>query len=399
MKILLEGAVPVAYHPTGHLIFSQESAVMAAPFDPDTLEITGPAVPVTEENMALMPMFNFPMLFSFSKEGTLVYVPGTEDGPEVSVNRTLVWVDRAGNEEPVGVPPRPYTYVDLSPDGTRVAVLFTDPQNPFGQVDIWILDLTREPVSQQRLTFSPHPGYNPMWTPDSRRIVFGGLGDGGFILSSMAANGTGAVESLHTSRDFLMASTWSKDGRTLIFEEILGQSNSNIWALSLDGEKAARPLMTGSYKEEFPVISPDGRWIAYESDQSRPGGGGIYVQPFPNIDDGKWQISTRGGEAPLWGPKGRELYYYAGRMMAVMIETEPAFAVGNPEVLFSGEYYVTLSNRPYDISPDGKRFLMIKEAPEPSEAAAPVETPPITELIVVDNWDAALERITPVEKK
>ena len=96
------------------------------------------------------------------------------------MNRTLVWVDRAGNEEPVGVPPRPYTYVDLSPDGTRVAVLFTDPQNPFDQVDIWILDLTREPVSQQRLTFAPQPGYNPMWTPDSRRIVFGGLGDGGF---------------------------------------------------------------------------------------------------------------------------------------------------------------------------------------------------------------------------
>ncbi len=194
-----------------------------------------------------------------------------------------------------------------------------------------------------------------------------------------------------------MASTWSADGRSLIFTEFTGQSNSNIWVRSLDGESAARPLMMESYKEEFPVISPDGRWIAYESDQSQPGRGDIYVRPFPNVEDGKWLISTRGGEAPMWAPNGRELYYYAGQMMAVMIETEPAFAAGNPEVLFRGEYFVTHSNSPYDISPDGLRFLMMKEDPQPQEAAEAVEAPPITELIVVDNWDEVLRRITPVE--
>jgi Tol biopolymer transport system component len=192
-----------------------------------------------------------------------------------------------------------------------------------------------------------------------------------------------------------MASTWSTDGRSLIFEEVIGQSNSNIWALSLDGEPTARPLMTASYKEEFPVISPDGRWIAYESDQSQSGRGGIYVQPFPNIEDGKWMISTRGGEAPIWAPDGRELYYYAGQMMAVTIETEPAFAAGNPEVLFRGEYFVTHSNSPYDISPDGLRFLMIKEDKEAQEAAEPAKAPPITELIVVENWDEVLKGIAP----
>jgi serine/threonine-protein kinase len=396
VKFLLDGALPVTYHPTGHLIYIQERAVMAAPFDPGTLEITGPAVPMTEENMALMPVFNFPALFDFSTEGTLVYVPGTEDPPGVSVKRTLVWVDREGNEEPLGAPPRPYIYVDLAPDGTHAAVVVSDPQDPFDQGEIWILDLTRESVTRQRLTFDPHAYYFPMWTPDSQRVVVSGLREGAFNLSSMAANGTGPVESLHSSRNALQASAWSADGRSLIFMEFI-QSNSNIWALSLDDEPTARPLMTESFKEEFPVISPDGRWIAYESDQSQSGSGEIYVRPFPNLDDGKWLISTRGGEAPMWAPNGRELYYYAGRMMAVMIETEPAFAAGNPEVLFRGEYFVTHSNSPYDISPDGQRFLMMKEDPQPQEAAEPVETPPITELIVVDNWDEVLRRITPVE--
>ena len=339
------------------------------------------------------------MLFDLSTEGTLVYAPGSEDPPEVSVARTLVWVDREGKEELLEAPPRPYSYVDLAPDGTHVAVLFTDPQDPFDRGDIWILDLTREPVPLQRLTFEPQ-SYYPMWTPDSQRVVFGYLRDGTFNLSWKAANGTGPVESLHTSKNPLMASTWSADGRSLIFTKFMDQSNPDIWALSLDGEPTARPLMAESYEEEYPAISPDGRWIAYESDQKSPSGGGdIYVRPFPNVDDGKWLISARGGEYPIWAPDGRELYYYAGQMMAVTIETEPAFAAGNPEVLFRGEYFVSISVSPYDISPDGQRFLMIKEDKEAREAAEAVETPPTTELIVVENWDEALKGIAPVEGK
>ncbi|GAF68265.1 unnamed protein product, partial [marine sediment metagenome] len=167
VKFLLERAVCYAYVPTGHLLYGQAGAMMAAPFDADTLEITGPAVPVTQADMELHPLYNFPILFTFSREGTLVYVPGSE---EVSVARTLVWVDREGNEELLAAPPRPYSYVDLSPDGTHVAVLFTDPQNFFDQGDIWILDLTRKVVTQQRFTFDPQAFYNPMWTPDSQRV-------------------------------------------------------------------------------------------------------------------------------------------------------------------------------------------------------------------------------------
>jgi len=399
VKFLVEEAVCYTYLPTGHLLYGQAGAMMAAPFDADTLEITGPAVPVTQADMELHPLYNFPILFTFSREGTLVYVPGSE---EVSVARTLVWVDREGNEELLAAPPRPYSYVDLSPDGTHVAVLFTDPQNFFDQGDIWILDLTREHVTQQRFTFDPQAFYNPMWTPDSQRVVFSSLREGTWSLSSKAANGTGPIESLHTSKNLLAASTWSADGRSLIFMEA-SLENTDIWVLSLDGEPTARPLMAESYYERDPAISPDGRWIAYTSNES--GRLEIYVRPFPNIDDGKWLISTRGGESPIWAPHGRELYYdtYPDQMMVVTIETEPTFAAGNPEVLFRSEYVLASHSgpapNPYDISPDGKRFLMIKEETQAPEGDEVVETPPITELIVVDNWDEALKRLAPAEAK
>ncbi len=399
VKFLVEEALCYRYLSTGHLLYGQAGAMMAVPFDADTLQITGPAIPVTQADMELHPLYDLPMLFDFSTEGTLVYVPGSE---EVSVARTLVWVDREGKEELLEAPRCPYSYVDLSPDGTHVAVLFTNPLNPFDQGDIWILDLTREPVTQQRFTFDPQAFYLPTWTPDSRRVVFSSLRDGTWSLSSKAANGTGPIESLHTSKNLLAASTWSPDGRSLIFMEA-GLENTDIWVLSLDGEPAARPLMAESYNERNPAISPDGRWIAYSSDES--GRIEIYVRPFPNVDDGKWLISTQGGEFPIWSPHGRELYYddYPDQMMVVTIETEPTFAAGNPEVLFRSEYVLASHSgpdpSPYDISPDGKRFLMIKEETQAQEGDEAAETPPITELIVVDNWDEVLKRLAPAEGK
>jgi serine/threonine-protein kinase len=342
-----------------------------------------------------------PWLFSLSAEGTLGYAPGSEDPGGVSMVRTLVWVDREGNEEPVEAPSRPYRCVELSPDGTHVAV---DAQAPKGLGDIWILDLTRDPVTQQRLTFDPQLFYQPLWTPDGQRVVFNSARDGKWNLSSKAANGTGSVESLHTSKHPIIASAWSTDSRSLIFWEFMEESNSDILALSLDGESTTRPLIAESYSEGYPAISPDGRWIAYFSDES--GQYNVYVRPFPNVDDEKWLISTRGGVYPRWAPDGRELYYLGAPrsgdpwgVMVVAIETKPAFAAGNPEVLFRGEYVMAGSIlRPYDISPDGRRFLMIKEDSQAREAAEAAKAPPTTELIVVENWDEVLKDIAPPSK-
>jgi serine/threonine-protein kinase len=391
VKFLLEEALCYGYVPTGHLLYGQAGAMMAAPFDTDTLQITGPAVSVIQADMELQPLFNFPFLFAFSTEGTLVYVPGSK---EVSMAHTLVWVDRGGNEELLEAPPRPYGHVDLSPDGTHVAVLL------FDELDIWILDLTRKSVTQQRLTFDHKVWGDPVWMPDSQKVVFRILRDGMWSLSSKAANGTGPVESLYASENDIHASACSPDGKFLLLVRNLSVRNDDIWALSLDGELAARPLMAESYDEGDPAISPDGHWIAYASDES--GEYEVYVRPFPNVDDGKWLISTQGGEWPVWAPDGRELYYVrAGdqvQMMAVTVETEPTFAVGNPEVLFEAPYYV-IGNRPYDISPDGKRFLMIKDETKAPEGDEVVETPPITELIVVDNWLEEIKRLAPAEAK
>ena len=237
--------------------------------------------------------------------------------------------------------------------------------------------------------------------PDSQRVVFRILRDGMFSLSQKAANGTGPVESLYASENDIQAYECSPDGKFLIFIDRHSSSNADIWALSLDGETTARPLIAESYNEGFPAISPDGRWIAYASNES--GEYEVYVRPFPNVDDGKWLISTQGGVGyPVWAPHGRELYYVRpldqDQVMAVTIETEPTFAAGNPEVLFEAPYYV-ISDRPYDISPDGKRFLMIRDETQSQESDQVVETPPITELIVVENWFEEIKRLAPAEAK
>jgi serine/threonine-protein kinase len=391
VKFLLERAMCYGYVPTGHLLYGQPGALMAAPFDADKLKITGPAVPVTQADMELHPLLNLPMLLAASSEGTLVYVPGSE---EVSVARTLVWVDREGNEELLAAPPRPYRSVVLSPDGTHVVVLLSD------ELDFWILDLTRKPVTQQRLTFDLQVWNEPVWMPDSQRVVFRILRDGMFSLSWKAANGTGPVESLYASEIDIRAYACSPDGKFLLLMRHLSGTDDDIWALSMDGEPVARPLMAESYNEVTPAISPNGRWIAYASNES--GQYEIYVRPFPNVDDGKWLISTQGGGWPVWAPHGRELYYVRAldrdQMMAVTVETEPTFAVGNPELLFEAPYYV-ITGKPYDISPDGKRFLMIKDETQAPEGDEVVETPPTTKLIVVDNWDEMLKDPPPTEAK
>jgi serine/threonine protein kinase/Tol biopolymer transport system component len=365
------------YVPTGHLICVRQGAILAAPFDVERLKVTGPVVPVTESRMPDIDAGN--LRFAFSAGGTLVYVPAS-----YWRNRSLVWVDRQGEEEPLAAPLHPYVRPRLSPDGRRVALHLEDLQ------DVWTYDLPDGPLSQ--LTFDPAIDYFPVWTPDGQRVVFASTREGGAInLFWKPADGSGSAERLTTGQNMQIPYSWSPDGRTLAFVEFNPGTQRDVMLLSVDGEgePTTQPLLQTPFNEYNPELSPDGRWIAYICNES--GQYEVYVRPFPNVDGGKWRISSGGGGEPVWATDGGELFYRNGdAMMAVTIETDPSFSHRNPEVLFEGPYYTHPDPgcRSYDISHKG-RFLMIKESEE---------TGPVTELIVVENWSEELKRIAPVGK-
>jgi len=294
------------------------------------------------------------------------------------------WI-REGQEEPLAVKPGIYFDPRISPDGSRLALTVVDADN----WDVWIYDLGRQTAS--RLTFDPAVDQRLAWTLDGRRVVFASnRGGGASNLFWKAADGTGEVERLTTSPNDHRAHFWV-DGKTLVFEEADPETRQDLRILSMEGEPTSRPLLKTQFTEDRPALSPDGRWIAYRSDES--GQSEIYVRPFPNVEEGKWLISREGGISPVWGPEGRELFYRSlneEAMMIVRIETEPAFTHGAPQVLFRGSYFRS-RNRNYDISPDGQRFLMLKEVEQTEETSAPTQDA----LIIVQNWFEELKRLVP----
>ena len=380
-QTLIENSAKARYLPTGHLLYAWEGTLSAAPFDLDELQVTGPAVAVVE---GITTIFAGDAQFSVSENGTLVYIPG---GVALRTPVRLVWVDREGREEPLAAETRRYFDPRISPDGSRVAADIWEADNE----DVWIYDLRRQ--TSTRLTFDQaNDEDRPVWTPDGLRVVFTSTRDGGNInLFWKAADGTGQVERLTTSANFQIPSFFSPDGKSLVFSELNPETGWDLAVLSMEGDPTAKPLLQTPFREDRPAISPDGRWMAYRSDES--GRFEVYVRPFPNVADGKWQISREGGTSPLWGPGGRELFYRRGQaMMRARIQTEPTFSHRRPEELFTGEYSAAIFyGRSYDISPDGQRFLMLKPAELAEQTSA-------SQIIVVQNWFEELKRLVPTDK-
>ena len=325
---------------------------MAAPFDAERLVLTGAPVPVVPGAGSS----------AWSADGTLLYTPGT-GGRIGEGDRALVWLDRAGNEEPIPAPPRVYGTPRLSPTGDRIAL---DIAADDGTSDIFVYDLARE--ASNRLTFEGW-NVNPLWSQDGGGILFTSLRSDGFNLSRKAANGTGQVEGLGTTRPIQMASAWAGEPGTLVVMRANSMTDVDIHLLRLDGDRGAEPLIATSFSESLPAVSPDGRWIAYQSNES--GRSAIYVRPFPNIDDGKWQVSPGVGFSPVWSRDGRELFYIAagpdGRvMMAVGYAGEPTFTPARPERLFTLPDHIDFGGafRQWDVAPDGERFVMLRETEE-----------------------------------
>ncbi|MFQ5930120.1 MAG: hypothetical protein ACE5MK_10490, partial [Acidobacteriota bacterium] len=280
-KVLIQGGRDARYVPTGHLVYARAGRLLAVPFDLARLEVTGGRVPIVEgiRQTSVFPTAAAP--FSFSDLGSLVYVP--EIGAEIE--RTLVWMDRKGHEERLAADAHSYMHPRVSPDGTRLAITLTEPDN----MDVWVYDLARQTLT--RLTFDPAADQSPLWTPDGLRVVFRSAREGGdFNLFWKAADGTGQVERLTRSPNSQYPYSFSRDGKRLFFVELNPETRYDIHVLSMEGERSSKPLLQTEFSENTPAISPDTRWMAYSSNES--GQFEVYVRPFPNVDEGKWLISS-----------------------------------------------------------------------------------------------------------
>jgi len=365
-RVLLEGGSFARYVPTGHLAYVSEGVLLAAPFDLERLEVTGEPVLILE-GVWTNPTFGTAH-FALSLDGTLAYVP------RFAAERTLVWVDRKGIVRPMTEARWAYGAPQLSPDGQRVAVTIED--------HIWVYDMVRDALS--RVTFGPNQEIWAIWTPDGSRLTF--RTDDPANIFWQPADGSGEAERLTTSENWQSPTSWSPDGKTLVHTDSAPSAQSDIGLLTFDGEPRSSPFLETPFIEGGGVFSPDGRLLAYVSDES--GRDEVYVRPFPG-QGSKWQISNEGGRQPVWARTGREIFYRNGdKMMAVAVETEPTFRAGKPALLFEGQFLGSGSQfHQYDVSLDGQRFVMVQVAKHS------------TQIHIVQNWFEELKERLPTHPR
>ncbi len=368
-RVLTRG-VYARYARTGHLlVVTAEGKLIAIPFDPDKLELTGPPAALAEGIGVRVDGFNVDLVLSAS--GTLVYTTGG-----AIASRRAVWVTREGFATPVDPAWDPQGTINslaLSPDGKALAVGLT--RN--GKEDVWVKQLPAGPFS--RVTFGDTASVRPAWTPDGRTLVYVNdrTGNGVGSIYTHRADGTGTPQLVLASRIDFGQAVYSRDGRWMLLRRTTSDSGNGDILGMRTGDPALVPLVTSPAREFFPAISPDGRWLAYSSNES--GTPEIYVRPFPATTTARWQVSTTGGREPVWARSGRELFYINGRneMVAAQIPSGPTFSVGEQRVLFdAGTYLRVGATHSFDVSPDDKRFVMLREG-EPSQQS---------ELILAENW-------------
>jgi serine/threonine protein kinase/Tol biopolymer transport system component len=358
----------------GHLIFAAAGTLRAVRFDPVRLHVGGD--PVTLERVMMKP--SGAAGYAISSLGTLAYVP---DGAiEPTPKSSLVWVDRKGREEPLDLPAGAYGPPRVSPDGSQVAVGLVDR----GNTEVWITDLARKTF--RRLTFSPGMDGLPLWTPDGRRIIFMSARAGALNLYRQTVDG-GAIDRLTTSAIPQWPTSITRDGLRVFGFEVGPHTTRDVILVQLPGfttvgagESPPVPVARKLFHGSFAEISPNGRFLAYQSDES--GRFDVHVRPFPDVDSDHWQVSTQGGTRPAWSRDGRELFYIDESMAltAVQVQTSgPTFDIGASAKLFEARYAQPNPARHYDVSPDGRRFLVLKQA-----AVDPNATP--ASMVVIQHW-------------
>ena len=371
-KFLLPYVYNIQYVPQGFLVFLREKNLVARPFDLKKLQFTGEALSIGDK----IGFDGASYSFSVSNNNVLSY--SNVD----LVNTKLVWFDRSGKE--IGSVGDAGAYIEpwFSPDEKQVVISRTDTAT--GHTDVWTVDLLRQNFT--RFTFTDANEYGALWSPDGSRIVYSSSRGGNFDLYEKVSSGAGTDEVLFASDHAKFADDWSFDGKYIVFENEDPKTKYDLWILSAGEKNKPRPYLQTEFNEAHAQFSPDGKWIAYGSDEI--GRTEIYVRPFPNASEGKWQVSTGGGDQPSWRKDGKELYYLApdGRLMAVEIELEGSFKAGVPTPLFqtnvTPQPLVGSDRNQYRATADGQRFLVNTLPPEATYSG----------ITIIFNWTSALQK-------
>jgi eukaryotic-like serine/threonine-protein kinase len=386
-RVIVSGGADARYLSTGHLLYMKTGTLMAMPFDARSLQVSGAPMALIE---GVMQAVNAPNLvdetgagqYAVSASGTLIYAAG---GISPVLKRSLVWVDRAGTAQPAATAPTgPFLNPRLSPDGRRIAVSVR--RGSTRATDVWVYDVERG--APTRVNFD---GSNTaIWSPDSKRVVFGA----GRLFASNA-DGTGTPEPLTTGNENQIPASWTPGGSAIAFlQRGTAEGLNGIWVLPSDGDKKPRLFLESRFSLWHPAFSPDGRWIAYVSNES--GAQEVYVQPYPGPRE-KVRVSTTGGAEPIWTLNGREILYRNNAvdgqqfLSAAIVSLSP-FRTATPRVLFKagpGEYDSTVPARGWDVTADGQRLLLLKNVAMGDK--------PVSVMHVVLNWAEELQRLVPAK--
>lgn len=367
----------------GHLVYAVGNTLLAAPFNASRLELRGSPAPIVEPvtrsaNSALQ---SGVAQYAVSTTGTLAYVPGRSSG--ASLPKSLAFASRNGTIQPLGLPAHPYVHPRVSPDGRQLVVGTDDGKD----ANVWVYDL-KAGGSLRRLTFGGRNQY-PIWTRDGRFITFQSNREGDDALFRQRADGSGPAERL-TRPDAGVAhrpESWSPDGKTLTMN-VIKSANESVWTITTDSGATPRAFADSPAVEKHSAFSPDGRWVAYMA--TTEGDSDLYIQPFPPTG-AKYQIAT-GGRTPAWSPDGTHLFFHAiasNRLVVVDIRAEHGVTSGTPVSLPIDDAIHPLTQRNYDVTPDGEQLLIVLPAQTEVRDAKRRAS---LQINVVLNWNQELKQ-------
>jgi eukaryotic-like serine/threonine-protein kinase len=370
-RTLLKGAGDARYSSSGHLLSVRQADLLAVPFDPKRLQVSGTPF-LAAASIQVRPQ-ELVGSFDLAEDGTLAWIASRES----DLQRMLVWIDRKGMESPLPIPVRPYSHPALMPDERSAIVeIEATPHN------LWHLDLASGALT--RLT---HEGANhrPVLSPDGRFFVFSSDRMTPRSLFRQLTDGSGGPERLANAASEQNVTSWSADGRWLAFTQATPTTRDDIWVVALDAASTPRPFLQTAASEQQATFSPDGRWIAYSSDES--GRQEVMIRSFPG-DGPRKQVSTTGGETPSFSGDGKTLFYrLADHLWAVHVSTDPVLTIGPPSIVFKLSGVREFTGLPnYVVSRTGDRVLAARTL---------VETTPAREIQVVVNWREVLQQRAP----